>query len=812
MKRIRVLGALALLLTGLATVAPAPATAAGPPGAGRVVQNLDHGWRFHQGDATDAQQPGYDDSGWAPVTLPHTWNARDGEDGGNGYYRGIGWYRSTVRIPLGRLFLQFDGATLVTDVWVNGQPAGHHAGGYAAFRFDITDLVTPGRPALVAVRVNNASNPDVAPLQGDFTVFGGLTRHVWLIATGPVHVDALDHGGPGVYVRQDALSDARADLSIISRVTNDTSTARRTTVRAVVTDAHSHVVAAVSSEVGVPAGATVPVTQPATVRRPHRWNGRADPYLYQVHVQVANGDTVSIPLGLRSVAVDPARGFLLNGRPYDVHGVDLHPMRPGEGTAVSDADLDQDFGFLDELGATGIRLAHYQHPQQTYDLADERGVLVWTELPLVGSITADAAFSDNARQQLMELMRQNEQHPSVAFWGIGNEQYTSNPDVNRLLDELGTAVRSEDPSRISSYAHCCLSDTDPLTTHTDTVAYNRYYGWYVSPTSGLGPWADGLHAQVPTRPIGVSEYGAGASVVQHEEDATPAVPASTFHPEEWQAIVHEQSWRQLRARPYLFAKFVWAMFDFASDGRDEGDRPGLNDKGLVTADRTIRKDAFYWYAANWSARPLVHITSARDNPRLEPVTDVKVYANTGPVELIVNGVPLGTRTPDDHVATWAGVRLHPGANVVQARSARVTDRVIWWLDTSTGATTVDVDAGGRADHNASDGRTGTIRGPITGDRTCREGTFAYRLPVANGSYAVDLTFVEPRRTVDGTRIFDVNAQGQRVIRSLDIHHEAGTRTALHEHFTAQVTDGVLDLEFVPQLGQAVVSAISATRQ
>ncbi len=814
--RIRFVATLAVLAS-VAAVPAVPVAAAGsaaPTAVGRTEIPIDHGWRFHLGDTPEAAEPGYDDSAWHRVNLPHTWNARDGEDGGS-YHRGAGWYRTAVRVPTGprRLFLQFDGANLVTDVWVNGRPAGRHEGGYAAFRFDITGLVTPGSRAAVAVRVDNAVDADVPPLQGDFTMFGGLHRGVRLLVTDPVHVDALDHGGPGVYVRQNRVTEARADLAVTTRVTNDRATAAPATVRTVVTDARNRVVADDSVDVVLPAGTTVPVTQNATVTRPHLWQGQEDPYLYQVRVLVG-ADEVRVPLGIRTVAIDPDRGFLLNGRPLDLRGVNMHAMRPGKGYAISDADTDADVDMIEEMGANAVRLAHYQHPQRVYDLADRRGLVLWTEIPLLGSLTASEAFFANTNQQLLELMRQNHHHPSVVVWGAGNELYTNSPEANQLLGELADTIAEEDPERPSSYAFCCFDEADPMAEHTATLGHNLYFGWYYGVFADMGAWADRMHARFPERRFSVSEYGAGASVVHQQNPPTPPDPAGEYHPEEWQALYHEGNWRELRTRPFVWGKFIWLMYDFASDGRDEGDRPGLNDKGLVTADRKTRKDAFYWYQANWSPEPVVHITARRDTPRFTQATDVKVYANAGDVHLTVNGIPLGGRAPVDHVATWTGVTLRPGANTVVATSGGVTDRVTWWLDTTTGATEHLIDTGTPGDHNASDGATARIRGPIAGTddddlyRTYRTGTFGYRLPVANGTYQVTLKLAAPAGSDDN--VFNVNAERQRVLASLDVLAEAGPNTALDKTFTVVVNDGVLDLEFVPQVGAATVSAIAVS--
>ncbi len=671
------------VVTALLCAFCVPVATAAPPGHPRGERVLATGWKFHLGDVPGAAAPEFDDSAWAQVSLPHTWNAADGADGGGNYRRDVGWYRTRLAVPAGdrRVFLQFDGANLVTDVYVGGRHAGRHEGGYSGFRFDITGLVPAGGSVPVAVAVDNRKNADVAPLDGDFTLFGGLYRDVRLVVTDPVHVDALDFGGPGVAVRQKALTPAAAELEATTRVTNDTPVTRRIPVRTVVRDRARRVVAAAATSVTVAPGGTVPVTSALRVRDPHRWNGVRDPYLYSVTAEVG-GDAVSVPLGLRTFAVDPARGFLLNGVPYPLHGVNTQlPSRPDRGTAVPDAAIDADYALIAELGANAVRMAHYQHSPREYDLADRLGLVVWTEVPLVGFVTDSAAFTANAETQAHELVRQNTNHPSVAMWGLGNEQYVSSPASNAVLAAAQAVFRADDPDRLTTYAHCCLSDTDPLAGHADLTGYNRYYGWYLPGAANLGKWADDLHRADPDRRISVSEYGAGASVRQHEQHPAPPVPGGHWHPEEYQAEVAEASWRALEARPYLWGSFVWVMFDFASDGRNEGDRPGINDKGLVTDDRVTRKDAFYWYQANWSDRPVLHITSARDTVRTTATTDVKVYAGTAPVSLSVNGVPLGTRVPSDHIAVWPGVALQPGPNVVRVTSIqdgrRQTDTVTW---------------------------------------------------------------------------------------------------------------------------------------
>ena len=688
----RLAGGCALLLcAAFPSIATAePATVAAGLAAGRRIVALDAGWRFDRGDVYDALRPDFDDAKWSAVTLPHSYNGADGDDGG-GYYRGPGWYRRSVEIARPadgrRRLLQFAGAALAADLWVNGRHVGRHEGGHAAFRFDITDMLVPGRN-VVAVRVDNTQRPEITPLGGDFTVFGGLYRRVFLIESSEAHVDLLDYGGPGVAVMQGAITAAAAPIEVKVRAANDSATKRSLGVRAQVVDAAGRIVANATRRVAVAARSVVPVSLAIVVPDPHRWNGRKDPYLYHVATEIlgADGavlDRVEVPLGLRTIAFDGDKGFLLNGAPYPLHGVDLfNPGRPGRGLAVTDAEVDADFDTLVDLGVTGLRLVHFQHPQASYDAADRLGLPVWTEIGINSRVDAGKPFADNVTQQMRELIRQNINHPSVILWGIGNEVYSEGPEVPALLKVAQAAAKAEDRSRPTIYAHCCQGDDVAKARVSDLTGYNRYFGWYADRSgTAMASWADAFRAAHPHTPYAVSEYGAGASIRHQQQAPPPPVTDGGWHPEQYQALYHETNWRALRDQPGLFGSFVWVGFDLASDGRAEGDRDGINDKGLVTYDRAVRKDAFYWYQANWSDRPMLYITSRRHIDRSDSVTEVKVYGNAGPVTLSVNGVALGTRPLDDHIARWTGVTLRPGDNRIEVAATRagvvVRDAVTW---------------------------------------------------------------------------------------------------------------------------------------
>ncbi len=661
-----------------------------PPANPRVEMTLDGGWRVLRHDQSGAQAPGFNDSAWTPVDLPHTWNNLDGENGpADGYYRGPAWYRKHLAVDSrggGRqFFLKFEGAFLTADVWVNGTFIGEHKGGFAAFVFDVTSTLKAGADNVIAVKVNNAFDADVPPLNADFTFFGGLYRDVHLLATDPVQVSPLDSGSPGVYLKAYHVTPAHAGLEASVLVSNATPAAVMLRLRTIVVDAATNRVAVLTNDVTVPAQSISKVEAGAMISNPHLWEGRRDPYLYQTFTEVWRGtklvDLVVQPLGFRSFRIDPTNGFFLNGHSYDLHGVNMHQDWQHLGWALTDAQRKTNFALLKEMGATAVRLSHYEHADETYELADRNGIVLWSEIPLVDYITESPAFYASAEQQLRELIRQRYNHPSVICWGLYNEiTLKSGPSATTLITRLAGVEREEDPTRPSTAA--AYGDAnDPTAGLSAVVAINRYYGWYIPHLGGLGPELDKLHARQPSRALGVGEYGAGASVYQHTED--PKAPAHTsdrFHPEEWQNVVHEVNWQQIKARPYLWCKFIWNLADFAIDSRAEGDTPGRNDKGLVTYDRQIRKDAFYWYKANWTTEPMIYITGHTFTNRLTNNITAKVYANCRSVELFVNGASQGTQTSTNCIFSWP-VLLRPEANTVRAVGKKdrqtVTDALTW---------------------------------------------------------------------------------------------------------------------------------------
>jgi beta-galactosidase len=689
----------------LALALPLPAQTYAPPPPARADVLLDAGWRFIRQDVSGAQTNGFDDSSWTNLNLPHTWNNLDGQDGGNDYYRGIGWYRLHYLVD-GSLsnrhfFLKFDGAFEVTDVYVNGTWLGRHQGGFGAFVFDTTTNLKFGADNVIAVKVNNAANPDIPPLDADFTFFGGLYRDAHLLVTDPLQISPLDYASPGIYLTTTGVSSNSANLQVTTVVSNANPVAASVTVRVVVTDAATNLVAVLTNWATLPAGSVSNVVASTTIAYPHLWNGLADPYLYQTYVEVYNGTNLTDwgcqPLGFRFYSMDPANGFFLNGRPYDLHGVAMHQDWLNCGWALTNAQRDTNFLLLKELGVTVVRLSHYEHNDYTYQLADQNGVALWSEIPLIDRITESAAFYTNAAQQLRELIRQRYNHPSVICWGTFNEiTLESGPSPANLVAQLVQLAAQEDPTRPSAGA-TQASNGDANSWLPRVAGFNEYYGWYEVPFDGIAAWADSMRAGNPAAAIGVTEYGAGASIYQHSENPVPWPPTTggQFHPEEWQNLVHETNWALMKTRPALWIKTVWIMFDFASDVRDEGDTPGRNDKGLVTYDRQTRKDAFYFYKANWTTNPMVYITGHTFTNRLTNLVTAKVYANCDAVELFVNGVSQGSRTSPNCIFTWP-VKLAGGGNLVHAvgtmGATNVTDALTWFAPSGLAITNPAVSA------------------------------------------------------------------------------------------------------------------------
>lgn len=644
----------------------------------REVLSLDDGWVFARTDLDLSEALAGRDPALAAVTLPHSWNAQDGHTGGNDYHRGACWYRREVDVgPVGdrRAVVEFGAAGSVADVYVGQQRVGTHRGGYSIFRCDLTDALDEHGRGILAVRVDNSWLPDVYPLVGDHTVHGGLYRGARLLLVPSLHLDLLDHGSPGVSVEQTSLDEHAGSVSIRARVRNAGGHSVETTVTARIGDDRS-TVTTTSDVVVVPAGEVVEVRLLLEVATPHRWDGRRDPHLYRIAVEVdGSGDSVEVGFGFRTFEVDPDEGVHLNGRPYPMRGVSRHHDFEGLGPALRPEHHERDLALIEEIGATAVRLAHYQHDQCFYDLCDRAGLLVWAEIPF-NARSADADPEANASAQLRELIAQNRHHPSIVCWGLQNEitLVAGSCDPRSTVTSLHALARELDPTRPTAQANVGnLADDDSIHRIADLDAVNVYSGWYYDSMDDLGPSLDQVRAANPGTPIGLSEYGADAHPAFHASE-----PTAGDYSEEYQSLLHEAAWRAIDARPWLWCTFVWNMFDFASDRRDEAGVAGRNMKGLVSYDRTTTKDAFHWYRANWSASPVVHICSKRFVHRTEPEITVKVYSNLPDVRLDVDGEDAGPPDVDGRIFRWR-VRVTAAGTSVAASAGDVTDEAAFRL-------------------------------------------------------------------------------------------------------------------------------------
>ncbi|MBQ7519919.1 MAG: glycoside hydrolase family 2 protein [Clostridia bacterium] len=593
----------------------------------RTTINLNADWRF----CKTAQVPAIFPADWERVDLPHTWNAADGQDGGNDYWRGAAAYCKHFARPDmpedACCFLSFQGAAMTAEVFLNGQKLARHEGGYSTFRVDVTACLQEEN--LLCVTVDNSKNDRVYPQKADFTFYGGLYRDVDMIITPSQHFDLVKDGTPGIKVTP-ILKGSMAEVTVETWQNTD--------------DPVTLTVAGETREAASPNGHSQAVF---TLDAPHLWDGVNDPFLYEVVASLPSGDEIRTRFGVRSIAFDPDKGFLLNGRVYPLRGVSRHQDRAGLGNALTLKEHQEDMAFIREIGANTVRLAHYQHAQEFYDLCDENGLIVWAEIPYITEHMPNGR--ENTLTQMRELITQCYNHPSIVCWGLSNEVavHGITDDLlenHRLLNDL---CHRMDATRPTTMAHAFMLEHDsPLTNLPDIASYNLYFGWYLGELSQNDSFFDAYHAKYPDRVMGFSEYGADANPQFHASQ-----PERGDYTEEYQYVYHEHLLNCIERHPWLWATHVWNLFDFAADGRDEGGKKGVNQKGLVTMDRKLRKDAFYLYKAAWSKQPFVHLCGSRYAERAEAETDIRVYSNQPEVALTVDGKLIG-RQSGSRVFTW----------------------------------------------------------------------------------------------------------------------------------------------------------------
>ena len=602
----------------------------------RKVYNFNSKWAFSK-EATEA--PKVMPEKWYWVSLPHTWNDIDGQDGGNDLYRGTAYYAKELeKIDLpkaDKYYLELNGANSSATVYVNGKKLASHDGGYSTWRVNITDVLEDKN--LFVVEVDNSQNDRVYPQNADFTFYGGLYRDVNILAVNNSHFDLEYYGGPGIKVTPEVVeNNANVEVEVFTTNTLDTQK-----LNYILKDREGNIIAQKETS-----SSETKVT--FEIENVHLWHGKKDPYLYSAEVYLKQDDevldNVSTRFGCRTFKIDPELGFILNGEEYPLRGVSRHQDRWGIGNALLPEHHEEDMDIICEVGATTIRLAHYQHDQYFYDLCDERGMVIWAEIPYISTHMPNGR--ENTISQMKELITQNYNHPSIVVWGLSNEitmsgEYTEDLRENHVI--LNDLAHEMDKTRLTTIAcvSMCSMD-DPYVQIPDVVSYNHYFGWYGGDTSMNGPWFDEFHAKYPNIPIGCSEYGCEA-LNWHTSN-----PEQGDYTEEYQAYYHEELIKQFFTRKYMWATHVWNMFDFGTDSRNEGGENGQNHKGLVTFDRKYKKDSFYAYKAWLSDEPFVHICGKRYVDRVEETTKVTVYSNQPEVELFANGVSLGKQSSPEH--------------------------------------------------------------------------------------------------------------------------------------------------------------------
>ncbi|MCI6465532.1 MAG: beta galactosidase jelly roll domain-containing protein [Faecalicatena sp.] len=613
---------------------------------------LDTGWKFVK-TASDVEAAV--NSCGEDISLPHTWNAVDGQDGGNDYYRGTCWYTRKLEVPARKddqeVWLEFNGAAMTAQVWLNGELLARHEGGYSTFRVNITEHLLEEN--VLAVSVDNSDNDSVYPQKADFTFYGGLYREVNLLIVPKAHFALGYAGGPGMKVTtavklssgESCGCDGNDGNKLQFGGYNESDQelkpgSARITVEAWTEGPAESVEFTIDGQSKRGAVTDGYAKAAFIIENVHLWDGTNDPYLYTAQAKLDSGDEISTRFGCRVIRFDPQEGFFLNGRSYPLRGVSRHQDRAGAGSALTPEMHREDMEIIKEIGANTLRLAHYQHSQYFYDLCDEAGMIVWAEIPYITLHMENGV--ENTLSQMKELIIQNYNHPSIVCWGLSNEITASGGVTESLMEnhkKLNDLCHSLDFTRPTTMAHVFMLETDsPLLAIPDIGSYNLYFGWYLGELSQNDSFFDAYHQTYPDRCIGFSEYGA---------DANPAFqsaqPERGDYTESYQCVYHEHILDMIEKRPYLWATHVWNLFDFAADGRDEGGKNGVNQKGLVTMDRQLKKDAFYLYKAHWSSDPFVHICGRRYADRAEETTEIKVYSNQPQVTLYVDGKLVETQ-------------------------------------------------------------------------------------------------------------------------------------------------------------------------
>lgn len=660
---------------------------------GRIVQSFNDGWVFKKAPAGDewvVEVPRWA-GGWEKVEIPHTWNAQDMQVKANDFYQGAAYYKKTCLVPVEwrnkRIFLRFEGVGACAKVYVNGTLAATHKGGYSAFACEIGALLKPEEENEIIVRADNRSRPDVIPVNHVlFGVYGGIYRPVWLIATDSCHIAVTDYASPGVYVTQRNVSSKQADVQVRVKLENAAMQPVPVCWETQIQDGEGKTVETSSREITLTTQGVQTYSCDFRIKNPKLWQGRKRPYLYKVVTRLVRGgkviDEMIQPLGLRTYEIRGGEGFFLNGEKYPMYGVTRHQDWWRLGSALKNEHHDADLAMIMDVGATTVRFAHYQQSDYLYARCDSLGLIIWAEIPFVNRVTGEEA--ENARNQLRELIRQSFNHPSIYVWGLHNEVYHPHTYTKELTQSLHDLAKTEDPSRYTVSVNGYGTMEHPVNLNADIQGMNRYFGWYEQEIQDIEPWVEHLEKNYPSQKLMLTEYGADANLAHQTEYLGNSLNwTKEFYPETFQTKTHEYQWGVIAKHPYIIASYLWNTFDFCAPLWVRGGVPARNMKGLVTFDRKIKKDAYFWYKANWSEEPVLYLTQRRNKDREKQQTSITVYSNVGVPRVYLNGkelpAPRQGYTAVHYV--WDSVGLEQGTNTIRAvaeRSGQTYEDTIEW--------------------------------------------------------------------------------------------------------------------------------------
>lgn len=661
---------------------------------GRKVESFNSGWSFKKAPAEKElalNAPKWE-SGWSEVEIPHTWNAKDMQVQANNFYEGAAYYKKNYFFPADlkgkRVFLRFEGVGSCAEVFVNGMLATSHKGGYSAFACEISPLLKVGEENEIIVKADNKSRPDVIPVNHNlFGVYGGIYRPVWLIVTEPYNISVTDCASPGVYITQKNVSKKQADVKVKVKLDNGTLQPVPVTLQNTIYDQEGKQIATNSQSLELTAQGEQAYESSFTIKKPTLWQGRENPYLYKVVSRLIKDgqviDEMVQPLGLRKYEIVAGKGFYLNGEKYPMYGVTRHQDWWGLGSALKNENHDFDLATIMDVGATTVRFAHYQQSDYLYSRCDSLGLIIWAEIPFVNRVTGQEA--ENCRNQLREMIRQSFNHPSIYVWGLHNEVYQPHQYTKELTQSLHDLAKTEDPDRytvsVNGYGHM----EHPVNLVADIQGMNRYFGWYEKKIQDIKPWVEGLEKEYPHQKLMLTEYGADANLNHQTEYLGDALNwTKEFYPETFATKTHEYQWSVIAAHPYIIASYLWNTFDFCAPMWVRGGVPARNMKGLVTFDRKIKKDSYFWYKANWSKEPVLFLTQRRNWDREKKETSITVYSNIGTPTVYLNGKELsGIREGYTRVHYIIdNVTLDMGKNIVKTvvvKDGKTYEDEIEWM-------------------------------------------------------------------------------------------------------------------------------------